>query len=105
MRLSSAQADSTPLIKLAAAKFPNITKAERALLRFCAADNANRGEIAIAGTSPKYDDPSNDPAHADTWSSDRDVRAALIAWLCDDPAATPQIDRTGIKSARVSSAD
>ncbi len=89
--------DSTPLIKLAASKFPDLTKGERAMLWYCDADNINRGEIAIAGSSPAYDDPSNDPAHADKWSTERDIRASLIAWLSDDPAATPLVDRTGIK--------
>src|SRR5260370_33383239 len=73
--------DSTTLIKLAASKFPDLTKAERAMLWFSDVENVNRGEIAVAGSSANPADPSNGPAHADTWSNDRDIRAALMAWL------------------------
>ena len=31
------------------------------------------------------------------WSHERDIRASLLMWLCDDPAATPLINRAGIK--------
>ena len=43
--------DSTPLILLAASRFPDLRKAERAMLRFSDADNIDRSEIAIAATS------------------------------------------------------
>jgi hypothetical protein len=31
------------------------------------------------------------------WSHERDIRASLLIWLCDDPTATPLINRAGIK--------
>ena len=39
------------LVILAAAQFPNLTKAERALLWFVDVENIDRGEIALAGPS------------------------------------------------------
>ncbi|HYL60605.1 MAG TPA: hypothetical protein VEU51_17200, partial [Candidatus Acidoferrales bacterium] len=89
------QIDSTPLIKLAASKFANLTRAERAMLQFADAGSIQRGEIAIAGANADPTDPSNDPRQADKWAHERDIRAALIMWLCDDPAATPLINRAG----------
>src|SRR5260370_893274 len=67
------------------------------MLAFAEAGNVQRGEIAVAGSSADLADPSNDPKHADEWSHERDIRASLIIWLCDDPAATPLINRAGIK--------
>ena len=48
------------MIALAAAKFPNLTHAERAMLWFADVDNIARGEIAAAGPSTDPADPSND---------------------------------------------
>jgi hypothetical protein len=67
------------------------------MLWYSDVDNIARGEIAIAGTSANYDDPSNDPAHADKWDAQRDIRASLIRWLCSDPEATPRVDPDGIR--------
>ena len=83
----SAQTDSTPLIGLAASKFPNLTHAERALLWFSDADNVNRGEIGVAGSSANPDDPSNDPANARLWGHEREIRAVILEWLCVSPDA------------------
>src|ERR1700731_91905 len=83
------QIDSTPLIRLAASKFPDLTKAERAALLFAEASNVDGGQFAVAGSSADPADSSNDPRHADEWPHERDIRAPLIMWLCDDPAATP----------------
>jgi hypothetical protein len=94
---TATSASDLPLTKLAAARFPNLTRAERALLEFADAGNIERGEIAIAGSNSNPDDPSNDPRQADKWAHERDIRAALIIWLCDDPMATPLINRAGIK--------
>ena len=91
-----AHAAEVPLVRLAAAKFPNLTHAERAMLAFADAGNVERGEIAVAGSSADPADQSNDPKRADQWSHERDIRAALIMWLCDDPAATPLINRAGL---------
>ena len=59
--------------------------------------NIHRGEIAIAGTSAVYSDPSNDPAHADTWSADRNIRADLIQWLLVDRRAIELEHLIGIR--------
>jgi hypothetical protein len=87
---------SSRLIALAAAKFPNLTHAERAMLWFSDVDNIDRGKFAIAGSSSNRDDPTNDPAQAEKWDRNRDIRAALINWLCVDPAAIALLNRRGI---------
>jgi len=85
------------LFALAAAKFHNLTRAERALLEFADIGNIDRGKFAIAGSSDQSLDPSNDPAHADEWSHDRDVRAILIRWLATNPEARIRVDPKGIR--------
>jgi hypothetical protein len=90
-------AGDVPLVGLAAAKFPNLTRAERALLELADKGNLNRGEFAIAGTSAKPLDPSNDPAHAAEWSHDRDIRADLIRWLAVDDSASARVDPAGVR--------
>jgi hypothetical protein len=85
------------LVKLALARFGSLTHAERAMLAFADSGNVERGEFAIAGSSAAPADPSNDPKHADEWPHERDIRASLIAWLCEDPEVTPLINRVGIK--------
>jgi hypothetical protein len=86
-----------PLAKLAAARFPNLTRAERALLDYADVSNADRGEFAVAGVSAIPLDPTNDPSTAAKWSHDRDIRAALIRWLAVDSDAGARIDPTGIR--------
>ncbi len=85
------------LVALAAAKFPNLTRAERALLAFAEKGNINRREFAIAGTSAAPLDSSNDPAHASEWSHDRDIRADLIRWLAVDNNASALVDPNGVR--------
>jgi hypothetical protein len=85
------------LVELARGKFANLTNAELALLRFAGANPAPGGSYAAAGPSSNPDDPSNDPAHADEWSKDREVRAAVIRWLCVDPEAIRCIDPGGLR--------
>jgi hypothetical protein len=92
-----AQAGDVPLVNLALAEFRNLTPAERALLRFAGSYRSEPGGFAIAGTSAKPDDPSNDPADADKWGKEREVRAELIRWLCVDPRANAQVDPQGIR--------
>lgn len=91
------QSDSTPLIRLAAAGFPSLTHAERALLEFADVKQRARGDFAAAGPSAVPNDPSNDPVHADRWGHDREVRAELIRWLCVDPDASRLVDPRGIR--------
>src|SRR5215831_21075822 len=76
--------EDPPLVRLAALNFPNLTRAERALLDFAGRSNIHRGAFAIAGSSDAPLDPSNDPAHADEWAHDRDVRAELLRWMAVD---------------------
>jgi hypothetical protein len=85
------------LIALAAAKFPNLTQAERALLEFADIDNLDRGEWASGGTSADPLDASNDPKDADTWPHDRDLRASLIRWMCVAPEAIARVDPNGMR--------
>src|ERR1700678_353120 len=86
------------LVALAAPQFPNLTKAERAMLEFVDIKNLTRDDFALGGTSALLDDPTNDPANADSWTDDRDVRAELIRWLCvADPNAPPLVDPLGIR--------
>jgi hypothetical protein len=85
------------LVELARSKFANLSKAELALLRFAGANPALGGGFAAAGPSSNPDDPSNNPAHKDEWSKDREVRAAVIRWLCVDPEAIRCIDPQGLR--------
>jgi hypothetical protein len=90
-------APDVPLVKLALAKFHVLTPAERALLEFADISNLDRGQWATAGTSADPLDPSNDPGDADKWPHDRDVRAALLRWMCVDPEAVARIDPNGMR--------
>jgi hypothetical protein len=85
------------LVELARSNFANLTKAELALLRFAGANRAPGGAFAAAGPSSNPDDPRNDPAHADEWSKDREVRAAVIWWLCVDPEAIRCTNPQGLR--------
>ena len=85
------------LVALAARQFTNLTHAERAMLDYADVANTDRGEFALAGPSAIVLDPSNDPARADKWDHQRDIRAQLIRWLCVDPAAVALVDPGGIR--------
>src|SRR5215831_16830523 len=91
-----AREDPSP-VKLAALNFPNLTRAERALLGFAERSNIHRGAFAIGGSSDAPLDPSNDPAHADEWTHDRDVRADLIRWLAVENGANSLVDPSGVR--------
>jgi hypothetical protein len=77
---------------LARARFPDLSQAELKLLRA-----APRGEVAWCGPSDKDDDPANDPAKADEWGHEREIRAKLIRWLCRDRDAASAVDPKGIQ--------
>ena len=89
--------ENSRLIEVAAARFSNLTRAERAMLWFSDVDNVDRGEIAVAGLSSNSDDSSNDPMRAEKWSHERDIRASLLVWLCEDPSVKPFINPAGIE--------
>ena len=95
-RVASAAA-GPELLELAEGEFSNLTPAETALLKFAGSYRSEPGGFAIAGPSAKPDDPSNDPAHADKWGMEREVRADLIRWLCVDPRAKALVDPQGIR--------
>jgi len=76
---------------------PDLTRAERALLVFADKSNQAGGEYAIAGSSSAPLDPSNDPAHADEWPPDRNIRAELFRWLAVDNGASALVDPNGVR--------
>jgi hypothetical protein len=85
------------LITLAATQFPNLTKAERALLVYADVAVRDRGQFAVCGTSADLADPSNDPKDAAKGTHDRDVRASLIRWLAVDHSASDLVDPKGLR--------
>jgi hypothetical protein len=85
------------LVALATAQFPNLTKAERAMLVFVDVKNRAQADFAFGGSSTLLNDPTNDPANADSWSHDRDVRAQLMRWLSADPQTSGLVDPGGIR--------
>jgi len=91
-RVTSA-APAPELLKLAEGEFSNLTPAETALIKFSGSYRSEPDDFAIAGPSAKPDDPSNDPAHADKWSNEREVRAQLIEWICVDESARRLVPR------------
>jgi hypothetical protein len=80
------------LVALARARFPDLSEAELTLLRA-----APKGEVAWCGPSAKDDDPANDPAKAEEWGPEREIRAELIRWLCVDRDAASAVDPVGIQ--------
>jgi hypothetical protein len=90
-------APAAELLELAEGEFSNLTPAETALLKFAGSYRSESGEFAAAGPSTNPDDPTNDPARADRWGAEREVRAELIRWLCVDPHAKALIDPQGIR--------
>ncbi len=93
-----ATASDSPLTKLAAAKFPNLTRCERAVLENADLKTSRHGPPAACGPSSKFEDPSNDPKNAATWDHQRDLRAELIRWVFVDPDANKQVDPAGIEA-------
>jgi hypothetical protein len=89
------------LVALAKARFAPLTQAELKVLRA-----APKGEMAWCGPSAKDDDPANDPARADEWAHEREIRADLIRWLCVDREAASAIDPKGVRvhAARITGA-
>lgn len=94
---NKSDASTSRLVTMAAAQFPNLTNAERALLVFVNLRNRAPGDFAAAGPSAVPTDPSNNPALANNWGHEREVRADLIRWLCADPDASAMVDRRGIR--------
>jgi len=80
------------LLRLATTRFGQLSEAEAKLLRA-----APKGQWAACGPSADFDDPSNDPAKADDWGPERQVRAELIRWLCTDREVASRVDPKGIQ--------
>jgi hypothetical protein len=92
MAAEASQRPVDDLEALAQARFPDLSQGELKLLRA-----APKGETAWCGPSAKDDDPANDPAKADEWGPERQIRADLIRWLCVDRQAASAVDPKGIQ--------
>lgn len=80
----------------AEALYPKLSEAEKKLLKAIAS-----GLTAFCGAvededNPTYD-PANDPKQEATWGPDRNLRAALLRWICIDRIAFPVVDPRGIR--------
>jgi len=82
----------SPLERMARQKFGDLSACEQKLV-----EKVVTGETAFCGTVPRADDPSNDPARADEWGHDREVRATLIRWICADREAKQLVDPRGVQ--------
>lgn len=79
------------LVALASQHFAGLSAAEAKLLDF-----APKGEIAVCGPNEAATDPANNPATAEQWPQEREIRASLIRWICVDRSARDQIDPKGL---------
>jgi thiol-disulfide isomerase/thioredoxin len=79
------------LVALARDRFGALSRAEENALVA-----ATKGTLAVCGPNTDPNDPGNDPAKADNWSVDRQIRANLIRWMCVDPHARGRIDPKGL---------
>jgi hypothetical protein len=80
------------LDELAEARFGPLGVAEIKLLRAVI-----KGETAYCGPNERDGDPNNDPASADSWGPEREIRADLIRWLCIAGSARDRVDPRGIR--------
>ncbi len=101
MVVGASQRPVVDLEVLAQERFAPLSQAELRLLRA-----APKGEAAFCGPSAKNDDPANDPAKADEWGPEREIKADLIRWLCVDRDAASVVDPRGIQiyAARITGA-
>ncbi len=87
------QGRATDLGELAQTKFgkDTLSHAENLLL-----EKVPTGEWAVCG--PNRDEKStNNPYDADNWGREREIRAALIVWLCVDQEARKHVHWRGIQ--------
>jgi hypothetical protein len=77
---------------LAHLHFGKLSEAELRLL-----GAAPEGKTAWCGPKFVPGSPDYDPAKADQWGSEREIRAGLIAWLCIRAEAVKEIDPAGIQ--------
>ncbi len=97
--LAQEQSKSDQLEQMARRKFGALSNAELLLLR-----SAPEREIEWASRSDDPDAPINDPGHGESWGPERTIRAAVLVWLCSDPAASRLVHPSGpgIIAARIS---
>jgi hypothetical protein len=89
------------LVAQAAGHFGNLTKYETQVLRESAGDDCTVCKLYLLPA----ESPEN-PAKADKlWGPERNVRAALIRWLCLDPEASKNIAPRGlqVRGAKITS--
>jgi hypothetical protein len=70
----------------------SLSVTEKALLRAAA-----EGIAAICSPKRADRDAVNDPAKADNWGSEREIRADLIRWMCVEREASNKIDPAELK--------
>ena len=70
-----------------------LSKAERRILRV-----APECQVGPCGPASGEEHLANDPKRADSWDSDREVRAELIRWLCTDQQAAKALLPSGIQA-------
>lgn len=87
---SASQAND--LEPVARSHFGELSEAERRLLRA-----APKGEFATCGPNASDSDPANNPANANSWGSEREIRAEVIRWLCLDSEAVQKVDPRGLR--------
>jgi hypothetical protein len=91
----AAAAEQSILEQLAAKKFEELTEAERKVLQAAAI-----GGPAYCGPSGKGPDAQeNAPAQANSWGSERQIRAELVIWLCVDRNANKLVHARGLTVA------
>ena len=89
---NTSSANPSDLEALARVRFPDLKPAEVKLVQ-----SAPKGEFTICGPSRNPADPSNDPADATEWGTEREIRADLIRWICVDRQARDLVDPKGIQ--------
>lgn len=80
------------LLNLAQAHFGQLSAAEAKLLVA-----AQTGTLAVCGVNANLNDPGNAPAKAHEWGPTRNIRAALIRWLCINASARDKVGFSGIQ--------
>jgi hypothetical protein len=80
------------LESLCRAQFKNLSHAELILLR-----SASTRLFAFCGPSELPSDSENDPANAEKWDQEREVRSDIIRWVCVDRHARELVDPDGLQ--------
>lgn len=94
--MSGAEETKKPsLEQLASKTFAKLAEAERKLVHAAAT-----GEQAYCGPEGRGPGaPENAPAEANSWGSEREIRAELLTWLCVDREASGLVHARGITIA------